>query len=669
MESRPAGTADDPVFTEQVQISAGVAFVIGAAGASVVLSQAVLRSWRRVSLSQVRGLLLARIQLLVLVFAAVVGASIAGSRRLFPEDARALGGILPILGVLAPFVFLARRPDELTHYETSPTRTKILDWFLQSPTNALLAVPGIICVALCAWGMVVSKSWDVLALAFAFLIAVLARSDPLQYFAWDGVGVKWQWGRLLPCPTRMPSWRFVIGRVEESDGSVGVEVDAMETPSVDTLRMRGGLFGETPTRSDRSLAQSIIARGVLASMPQFYDYVNGVWVHIIAGGRGGRMKEGRLLDEAAASCFILIVSMLREALNTNARLGADVWLLLSIFRIRLNDIAADYTYASNYQRVPALARLRLILNDMWSVFAGRRRGAELVLDDAAVVQLERSLENKHSSKREEVQGSVDLEKGPDEELDNVQMHVNDTESGPQSEPRETQGLQPASKREAEWSRESQSGEEQSGVGTDLDHAHTHYSVLMYQALDLSERPPTSPHASEWADWIVQCLSKLYAAAIRVSRDGGNVVSENQSAHMEARFADWMGAANMVELKQELRETFEGEALRNRNEEGVRCAVGENVEETLLVSELAAQKVQAEEAFTYMMLSLAMRNISGSVHFDNGGVGFESAGIDVCGGELNGRLKSQNVAYKLMIAQMALWTYVGLGETVTALLAR
>lgn len=657
--STPPGTASDPIFTDAPPLSAGVAFVIGVAGAALVLAQTVLRAWRRVSLSQARGLLLARVHLLLVVLAAVAAASLLGSLRFFPDDSRPLGGLLPLLGVLAPFVFLARRPDATTSSVTRPTRTRLLDWLIQSPVNLVLLLPGLALSGLCVWGMVVAEAWDVLALAFSASVAVLTRADPVVYRAWDGVGARWQWGRVLPSPVRNPAWRFVVGRVEEPGGVVGVEVDAMEVPAADTVLLQGALFGETAHLSDRALAKSMATRGVLGTMPLFYEYVDQVWSHIIPDASRGGVKEGQKIDETAASCFLLIASLLREALDDNARLGADVWLLLAIFRHRINEIAANYVSASNLRHSPLHSRIAMSMRELWSSFAGRSRELQSLRDDSTAEEDITGPETDGS-----VVVEVDTSKEANEEGDNA--------------------TGTARKQGEENGDENDTGDEiEEHDGDDLlstnipDGALTGGRKLaMWHALDATENPPEVVDTEIWASWIITCLQDLYDAALKTLEAAPDKVNREQATNMPATFKLWLGEPLVLALQGELVEGMSSAALQatdslsqplSRHE---RKGESENGKKESVLDE-ATELVAEEETFTYIMLALAGVEVSETAHFGEGvdGTGFIGIGGNVSQGELNGRLKAQNMAYKIMMVQNALWGYVALGQTASALLAR
>lgn len=85
-------------------------------------------------------------------------------------------------------------------------------------------------------------------------------------------------------------------------------------------------------------------------------------------------------------------------------------------------------------------------------------------------------------------------------------------------------------------------------------------------------------------------------------------------------------------------------------------------------EEAVLKIAKNETWTYVMLSMSSRYMEERGRTSSTDFSFLLAGFNVSEGELNGRLKAQNVARKLVIAQAALWAYVALGQTATALLS-
>eukprot|EP00177_Eucheuma_denticulatum_P002941 GFKZ01005287.1.p1 GENE.GFKZ01005287.1~~GFKZ01005287.1.p1 ORF type:complete len:644 (-),score=85.18 GFKZ01005287.1:285-2216(-) len=643
MDNQTLGTESNPVITDAVPLSPGTAIVIGAAGSAIVLSQTAIRAWRRVSLSQFRGLYNARMQLFFLNLCLVAAIGAAGAFHFFPDDARALGGLLPVVGVLAPFVFISRRPQESVSTNRVPTRARFLDWLAESPVNLVLMLPGIVLSALCVWGMVVAQSWDVLALSFSVSVAVLTRSDPPLYFAWDGVAPRWQWGRLLPCPTRMPGWRLVVGRTEDENGQVDISFDAMEVPVTDSRTMQGALVGESALASDRSLAREVKKNGAHRSLPYFYDYVEKVWQDIIHGASSGEVKEGLQLDEATASCFLLIVTMLKESLRDEVTIGADVWLLLAILRHRLDAIALDFIGMRNWKLSSRRMRMRDLVSSVRSIIAGRTVGTVINFDNDLVAEVGgEGLQDP----RQEKEGSQISGNG----IENVKETANNDEPS-------------AVQLDVEDVIEDVAiaMEEDNGNGDDTV-SRGAFSLKMFQAFAAADNPPKTSDATEWVDWTLEVLHDLYRSAIAVSKQAGDI-GQKQVIGMEDTFREWLGEKQYQDLSLEIMEALEGQAPSS-----LQKIKGDGTEESPMTQvEEATVKVAEEEAWTFVMLALAREHTKSTERDDE--YVFESFGGDLPQGELNGRLKAQNMARKIVVAQIGLWTYVALGQTATALLSR
>lgn len=135
--------------------------------------------------------------------------------------------------------------------------------------------------------------------------------------------------------------QLVVGRIDGEERSIGVVADALEVPTADALVLRGWLWGEAPGVSDATVASLMAERGFPLEMPLFYEYVDAVWLDIAYCVE--RKCQGRL---RACSCC----SELRTAISFSApgeleerrRFGADEWLLVAVFRIRMKSIASDY---------------------------------------------------------------------------------------------------------------------------------------------------------------------------------------------------------------------------------------------------------------------------------------------------------------------------------------
>lgn len=646
----PLGTKDDPLFIDPVPISGGVALVIATAGAAIIFGQSVIRSWRRVSLGQFRGLLLAKIPLLaaILATASVIGA--VGAFLLLPSDARALSGLFPLLGVFSPFVFLARRPFDDS--ATPPTQTRMLGWVAGSPVNAALMLPGVALACLCAWGMIAGRAWDALAISFSIAVAVLTRSDPVLYYAWDGRGPRWQWGRMVPSPVRMPRWRLVVGRVEGEEGSVEVMADAMEVPTADSLALRGALWGEMPGVSDATLASVMAERGVLLAMPLFYEYVEAVWLDILHTVSSGSVKEGRELDGAAASYVLLILSLLREALEEKRRVGADVWLLLAIFKIRMESIASDYISLSYLGSQAALDKLRIFSNTLRSLFQGREIGYGVTLADRDVEALVNTADGDSGSGL--VEGSVEGQVLVAEDDISIEGEVGVVSAEADAE-----------------------DEEEGEAGGRSFERHV---LRMFEALSPSDSPPDTSDPQLWALWAVEVLESLYQGAVDVSKQDWNLVGTKQAHSLPRSLGEFIGKDELEYLGKYLHELFSSVVMASRRPHSVvlrPVAIEKDADkppsglgdETMTVAGESTTRIASDEAFTYIMLSAASHEVVPS-HASgvSGDFLFESAGIDIASGELNGRLAAQSMAHKIMLAQFGVWAYVALGQTATALLS-
>ena len=648
----PTGTQDNPFFTDGVPLSAGTAVVIATAGAAIVLTQAALRSWRSLSLGKWRSIFQANLPLFSLVLLLTVTVGAVGAILLFPDDSRAFGGLQPLLGVLAPFAFLQSRPFDSLSDPLQPTRARFLSWLFFSLPNFVLMLPGFALSAACIYLMVRARSWDVLAIAFSASVAVLARTDPPLHFAWDGTAPRWQWGRLLPSPVRAPSWRFVIGRVETADvddlaeeemerldeDAVTVDVDAMEVPLVDSRSMQGALVEETEVLNDRALAASLQHDDVLRSLSLFYNYDKTVWSRIIHSPRNGSVSEGRLMDEAAASAFFLIVGFLKTATEREARLGADVWLLLAILVRRIEESSSDYRSKKEWTSQSVGARFQTMWLSIKSAVSGRTRGPVLTLTDEALMAMGAYLEG----------------------IDSTQQAADNGEEGIGD--RQVNGTG------------SEAGEERG----EKEEQQDDQVLIMSGSLARLEEQPGEWSVAEWTDWMLNVLRDMYAAARKVSAAEWNKLGSRQIATMAETFDEYIGEIGIEDIREEF-ESMLSEKVRheygsaadathiplisqdeedpNGDIEEVERRSGTRVEEVTL-------KVAEGEAWTYVMLGMAQRHI---VTERGGGAIFESAGVDVSEGEMNGRLTAQNIARKLAVAQMALWGYVALGQTARALL--
>ncbi len=169
----------------------------------------------------------------------------------------------------------------------------------------------------------------------------------------------------------MPGWRCVVGRIEDPETGVSIELDAMEVPVVDSTAFNGALVGENALVSDKALAEEIHSRGVFAAMPLFYKYVDAVWKDIIHGVSKNTPQEGRALDLASAGMYLLIMSVMKEALDTGVGTGADVWLLLAIFEQRMDDMGTEYTTATDLRAASTRTKWGKIKNSLWSIMSGR----------------------------------------------------------------------------------------------------------------------------------------------------------------------------------------------------------------------------------------------------------------------------------------------------------
>lgn len=636
--ANPVGTEEDPIYTDNVPISAGTAVVIGTAGAAIVISNACLRSWRIVSLSRFHSLRLARIHILVLTLLATAVISCVGALKLFTDDTRALGGLMPLLGVLSPFIFFAGAPD-FTGIST-PTRTRLLTWVFASPFNVIILLPGILLTAACVWIMVKFKSWDVLAITFSLTIAVLTRTDPLLYYSWDGRGSRWQWGRLLPSPVRMSAFRFIIGRIESETEELEVEIDAMEVPLQDSISFEGKLYGETKISCDYSLAASLQDRGVLASLPVFYEYVDSVWTHIIHDVKNGSSKEQRNLDQCAASCILLIITLLRDSLTTN-RIGADVWLLLAIFRLRIDTIGYSFTTLYGERQNSMIAQLRDYLNNKLSCCWGRTRTD--AIDDAPLVRSEEDDKDANMDENESKRKIPSANMNANDE--------NDIESG--------RDVHHPASRTTEL----------------LDEVESLSILHMHQSIRSCDNPPLpdGEPIKVWTAWIIESLNDMYIGGIYVLKQLEKDQRISLTGNMSDSLHEWFGDDLIRKLSDEISEVLE---LPVQNEEDIKIIESNPLVEgsthcipRRTVLEEANDKVEGTEVFTYIMLCMASREIISNVVNPDGGVAFESAAVDAASGELNGRLKAQNMSRKVLMAQIGLWTYVALGQTASALLSR
>lgn len=630
----PLGSRNDPYFTRTAPFTAGTAVAIGVAGAALVASQAVSRSWRHVSLGQGRGLLLARLPFLLVLLAATSTVGAVGAFVLFPRDARALGALLPIFGIIAPFAFLARRAnDETAGTSLRPTRARITAWTFESPLNFIFILPGVAGAGACAWVMARTRSWDVLAFAFSISVAIITRTEPHLYYAWDGIGARWQWGRLLPSPVRGHSWRFVAGRTEDENGTVQVHVDAMETPLSDSTVMNGTLHEENEAVCDWALASSISRNGVLQTMASFYRYVDTVWVDIIHSTRNGTENEGRELDRCAAGSFLIVFSVLKEALDGGGEIGADVWLWLAILNYRLIGIQEDFVMMREWAQVPILARIKYMIGSIRSAFAGRSvQATSITLDDEVLSEIVKwEGAEQRADRASKVQTSTKENSDIEVEEQEKQVTTDDTDRVENTDEADS-------------------------------NSSNRYRLRIMDALDDIDEPPADSNGEHWALWLITCLENMYFLALEISRDDINIVSNRQAESFGDSLSDYLGEEGWGNLLKRLENMFKAELIENDSSRSFSDG------EKMTYAKEATQKVANSEIWTYAMLSMASRVLEKRESSSATDVAFLPADIDVTEGELNGRLKAQNIARKFMIAQASLWTYVAVGQTATALLA-
>lgn len=666
------GTQDNPVITDTAELSAGTAVVIATAASAIIISQALMRTWRSLSLGKLHSLLLARIHLLVLALGAVSTVGILGTEFWFPDDARALGGLQPLIGVLSPFVFfLSRQLDTNTSSTNGPSRIRFISWLFLSPVNVIVMVPAIGLSAACTWLMVRSKAWDVLALAASLLIAVITETDPPLHHAWNGTGARWQWGRLLPSPVRGPAWRFVLGRAEVGDSDeseVVMEVDSMEVPLNDSTGKIGSLVDEEEILSDTAIATSIQDNGVLNSLSLFYNYASTVWGKIIHGAKRGTESEGKALDEAASGAFLLISSLLKEALEGGNRIGADVWLLYAILNHRLNAESIEFVELRENLNVPFSASIREWKNSFVSMLLGRERTTGiLVRDISEVSDNEEDIENPEITETEDsVRSNLparNLETQPSKEYTRKE-HQNDDDADDDDEI-ETENAVESTRLSTETA---QGANSQNSESTNAKRGHQkkpRYVLKMFQAVDILETPPQDSDPILWKEWIFESLENLYSASLAVCKEDWNIVGKKLGSTLPATFKEYIGQDGMVELDSEITNMLSSPRHVTSDVVPYNSTQADEIDIKTTVEE-ATMKVVEEEAWSYIMMCLARMHI---VSNPAGGFQFECAGIDVISVDLNGRVIAQNMAKKVLLAQIGLWSYVALGQTVSALLAR
>lgn len=665
--SSSLGTPQNPLTTTSADISPGTAVVIGTAASSIILTQAVIRSWRAVSLAKFHSLHLGRIHILTCLLIFTTTIAILGSFLWFPDDARSFGGLYPSLGVLAPFIFLTSRPLHGLSSAQYPTRIRFLNWLLLSPINLIFMIPAFSSAAVCIWLMVRANSWDVIALVFSLVVALITQTDPPLHFAWNGMGPRWQWGVLLPSPVRANAWRFVVGRAHDSDGQIEISVDAMEVPTSDAAVMSGRLVDESMGLSDRTLASSIAERGVLESLSHFYEYVNVVWTKIIHDVKNGSLDEAHRCHQAGAGACLLVFSVLKEALQDNVRIGADVWLWLAILRMRLDDIYMDYVEKRETRKAPFLQRLFDFNREVWSMFAGRQRQIHDLpftnerLNDVEAGQNEEDTDMSGENNADETMGTTKTSGLDPEATENIPQSANTSyqkisNNGTEvnDTPLNSLNFPPNNSEITEESVQ--------------DHDGAIQTPSMFFAFEKADEPPSDSDPEEWKTWITSVLESCYSTTLKFHREEWNKDGNRTVAGLPDTFHEYLGDDCMDELDAQILEMLlDPISSQNRSHNGsFGSSQGERSPKTC-VEEVTVTAAE-NEAWSYVMLSMAKRHIVSAADTQGFRL-FESAGFDVISIELNGRMIAQNTARKIMLGQLALWSYVVLGQTVDAFLAR
>ncbi len=197
-----------------------------------------------------------------------------------------------------------------------------------------------------------------------------------------------------------------------------------------------------------------------------------------------------------------------------------------------------------------------------------------------------------------------------------------------------------------------------------------YKLRMFEAFRRAERAPAVADELEWADWVMQTLEDLYVAAIAVSKEDTKGVGKVQSERMAKTLCDWLGVDNWGQIEDYVLKTLQHRSGEISTQSSISEHRIEKADEKgMRIVDIAVSNVPQDEAWTYVMLSIASLEMSVRGRQRGDDVGFKSGGFNLSSGELNGRLATQNMARKCILAQITLWGYVGLEQTATALLAK